>query len=269
MTAAAGRPGRGAVRSRRSTWPKASVPIPACPVPQAHVHSDQPSFDRSSRSPARRRRSTGRSGSWPRSASVSRASARSSRPRTSRRLAGERSRGARRDRGGLAARVEPPHRRSGPRRRRHRPRRGSAPAASRSSCSTRTAVAGTSSSSGAGWRPSRERRRSPVRSVRTRCRPRSPPATHARGPPSRRTGRASSRSTMPWRRCVRPRSSSWTGPSRCRWPTDLPQGWSSSTPSRPSPRCRATTCCRPSAGTCWRSSGAPRRRERSWSGRPS
>ena len=56
-------------------------------------------------------------------------------------------------------------------------------------------------------RPRRARsapRRSAARAARTRCRPRSPPATRARAPPRRPTGRASPRSTTrsPQRRAV-------------------------------------------------------------------
>ena len=80
-----------------------------------------------------------------------------------------------------------PRRAGGPRPRRAdgdpgvaRRARASARRASRSCCSTRTARAGTTCSSAAASRRSSAPRRSAARSARTRCRPRSPPATRAR-----------------------------------------------------------------------------------------
>ena len=59
-------------------------------------------------------------------------------------------------------------------------------------------------------------RRSAARAVPTRCRPRSPPATRARGPRATPTGRASSASTARSARSRRRRSSSSIAPSRWR-----------------------------------------------------
>ena len=80
--------------------------------------------------------------------------------------------------------------------------------ASRSCCSTRTARAGISSSSGAASRRSSAPRSSAARAARTRCRPRSPPATPGRARRRRRTGRASPRSTTRSPSSRRRRSSS-------------------------------------------------------------
>ena len=66
--------------------------------------------------------------------------------------------------------------------------------------------AGTSCSSAAASRRSSAPRSSAARSARTRCRPRSPPATRGRAPPRRRTGRASRRSTTRSRSSRRRRS---------------------------------------------------------------
>ena len=97
------------------------------------------------------------------------------------------------------------------------------------------------------------------RAARTRCRRRSPPATRARGPPAEtdwpriaalyaELARLTPSPVVELNRAVAVAMAS----ARRR-------GWSSSTRSRPSRRCKATTCCRASAATCCPSSAGSTR----------
>ena len=69
-------------------------------------------------------------------------------------------------------------------------------------------------------------------SARTRCRPRSPPATRGRSPPRRPTGSGSPRSTTRWPSSRRRRWWSSTARSRWRWRSGRRPGSRSSTRSR-------------------------------------